>query len=233
MGSNQRPVRRPAGRPEGPRRLPHEVYVRRRIAVAVAALLLLALLFWMVKAIAGGGAAEETQTTTASSTVGSSTVDMTSQAEPPNQKTEAASTEPEADPNVKQVCTIPDLVVTATPGAPSFAAGQMPNFFINIKNPTAGDCLVDFDANELKFEVFTLSNYQRVWADLDCNSPEVRGKVTIVAGDEVTYELGAWSRTTSAPDSCENRQPVEAGSYLLYGHVGDNVSEPATFNLNA
>ena len=76
-----------------------------------------------------------------------------------------------------------------------------------------------------------MGNYQRVWGDIDCNAPEVVGETKVKAGESLNYEMAAWSRTTSAPNKCEDRQPVGPGSYLLYAHVGNNTSEPASFNL--
>lgn len=134
-------------------------------------------------------------------------------------------------PAPKATCGVKDLVVISSPGTPSFERQDVVNFFVQIKNPTKAECVVDFDQDKLLFEVFTLRNYQRVWGDTDCNSPEVTGKVKIPAGKAVNYQLGGWSRTSSAPGQCQDRKPVPAGSYLLYTHVGENISEPVTFNL--
>lgn len=224
--------------------------MRRRIAAGVALVLIIALVWFLVHSLT---AKDEPQDNNANQAAQSETIDATSPVDPPNQKKDAEpskdsakssekasessskdadkSGEPSDSASAKDTCTVADLKVTASPSQPTFDADTQPSFYVNIKNPTRGDCQVDFESNPLKFEVFTLNNYQRVWGDLDCNKPEVTGKVDIKAGDEVNYQLGAWSRTTSAEGQCDNRQPVGAGSYLLYGHVGDNVSEPATFNL--
>ncbi|WP_225733051.1 hypothetical protein [Corynebacterium sp. 321] len=229
---NQNPPKRP---------LPREIYMRRRIAAGVVLLVVILLLWWLISSLSGG---DKDQSVAQSEVATSRSIDATSPAEPPHQtdkkssepsKTESSTKDEKGDEKddakKKEVCTVADLKVTATPGAPTFGADQQPNFFVNIKNPTKGDCSVDFDAHKLMFEVFTLDNYQRVWGDLDCNDAEVRGTVDIKAGEEVNYELGAWSRTTSAPGRCDNRTAVGPGGFLLYAHVGDNVSEPATFNL--
>ena len=211
-------------------------------------MLAIALVWFLVKSLSGG---DEPQEDTAEQAVQSKSIDATSPVDPPNkkdktsepsatekseksesEKSESDKSESSSSASAKDVCTVADLQVSASPSQPTFGQDTQPSFYVNIKNPTKGDCEVDFEANPLMFEVFTLNNYQRVWGDLDCNDPEVTGTVDIKAGEEVNYQLGAWSRTTSAKDQCDNRQPVGAGSYLLYGHVGDNVSEPATFNLS-
>lgn len=231
--------------------LPQKIYVRRRIAAGVVLVLAIVLVWFLVKSLTGG---EQKQESNAQHAVHSKSMDATSPVEPPNKKDK--SEEPSASKSsaakksdseqsdkpdrsdessaasAKDVCTVSDLQVTASPSQPTFDANTQPSFYVNIKNPTKGDCEVDFEANPLMFEIFTLNNYQRVWGSLDCNKPEVTGTVDIKAGEEVNYQLSSWSRTTSAKDQCQNRQPVGAGSFLLYGHVGDNVSEPATFNLS-
>lgn len=225
--------------------------MRRRIAAVVVIVLVILLIWWIVSAISGGdnNAATTANTASQSSTVSSSAkpseskkadaIASSSESESPSGSESATDTAKPSDPNAagaegaegKDTCTVADLQVTATPGEPTFPAGQLPKFFATIKNPTKADCVVDFNTNQLKFEVFTMNNYERVWADTDCNAPEVTGDVTIPAGRSVNYELEAWSRTTSAPGKCDNRQPVSPGNYLLYAHVGDNTSQPATFNL--
>lgn len=217
--------------------------MRRRVAAVGALIVVVLLLWWLISSI--GGSDEEAGNTAASDAMATSTQpDMTSPNEPPNQKgddkspesstseksEESESSEKEKG-NGKKTCSVGDLKVVAQPGSITFQGDQQPNFYAKISNPTEADCVVDFSEDQLKFEVFTLNNYQRVWADLDCNESDVDGEVTIEPGKEVAYELKAWSRTTSAPEQCDNRQPVEPGAYLLYTHVGDNVSEPATFNL--
>lgn len=225
--------------------------MRRRIAAVVVIVLVILLIWWIVSALSGGdnNAATTANTASQSSTVSSSAKPSeskktdasasSSESESPSGSESATDTAKPSDPNAagaegaegKDTCTVADLQVIATPGEPTFPAGQLPKFFATIKNPTKADCVVDFNANQLKFEVFTMNNYERVWADTDCNAPEVTGDVTIPAGRSVNYELEAWSRTTSAPGKCDNRQPVSPGNYLLYAHVGDNTSQPATFNL--
>ncbi|MBC2681264.1 hypothetical protein [Corynebacterium anserum] len=221
------------------RKLPREVYMRRRIAAVVALILVVLLIAWIISALSGGDESNTTQSTDAAAT-SSTTPNVTSPNEPPNSGKNAKKSEDKTDTsasqtsknNGKETCSVEDLQITARPGAVTFGADQQPNFFATVKNPTNADCVIDMDDNQLKFEVFTLNNYERVWADLDCNRPDVTGEVKIAPGKSVNYELGAWSKTTSAPNQCDNRQPVGPGSYLLYAHVGDNVSEPATFNLS-
>lgn len=216
--------------------------MRRRVAAVAALVVVILLLWWMISAIGGSDENTAAESTDAAATT-STTPDMTSPSEPPNGKkpedageketgsTDASEESKSSEENRKDTCSLADLQVVAVPGSVTFGADQQPNFFAKITNPTKADCVIDADESPLKFEVFTLNNYERVWADTDCNKSEITGEVTIPAGKDVNYELGAWSRTTSGVDQCDNRQPVGPGSYLLYTHLGDNVSDPATFNL--
>lgn len=219
--------------------MPREVYIRRRIAAVVILVVVIGVIWALISLVSGGGDSENTASTETAITT-SEQQDMTSSPEPPkgaepsDSEDEKASEEKDKDKDKdekKDSCSLADLRVIARPGAPTFNAEQQPNFFVKIENPTNADCDINFDDSPLKFEVFTMGNYERVWGDIDCNEPEVVGDTKIKAGESVNYEMAAWSRTTSAPGKCEDRKPVDPGSYLLYAHVGDNTSQPASFNL--
>lgn len=244
-----------------PRRpLPPEVYRRRRVAALVALVLVLALIWWFISSLGSNSDTENTAANsevtteavappTGSKSGAKSGTESGSESQKPEESAsgsastsasgvsaEASSSkkpgETEAEPaDHRDTCSVSDLELTAKPAKSTFNAGEAPNFYVTIANPTKADCEVDFSSSQLLFEVFRMDNYQRVWGDLDCNKSDVTDTRTIEAGKSVNFELGAWSRTTSAPGQCTDRKPVEAGSFLLYVHVGDNVSEPATFNL--
>lgn len=224
--------------------MPREVYIRRRIAAVVILVVVIGVIWGLISLFSGGEEPENAATSESAATT-SEQQDMTSPPEPPKgadsseskdakaseSKSEESTAEENKDEKKKDSCSLADLKVTARPGAPTFNADQQPNFFVKIENPTNADCDINFDDAPLKFEVFTMGNYQRVWGDIDCNAPEVVGETKVKAGESLNYEMAAWSRTTSAPNKCEDRQPVGPGSYLLYAHVGNNTSEPASFNL--
>lgn len=113
---------------------------------------------------------------------------------------------------------------------PTFESDERPTFYLTVKNPTKADCKIDLRKDGLKFEVYDLASNQRMWADTDCNPSEDTSERVFPAGQERSYQA-VWSRTTSAPNQCGNRQPVPAGSYFLHTLVGNNNSEAFTFNL--
>lgn len=236
-----RPPRAPRSR--AGRRLPKEVYIRRRVAAVVILLLVVALLWWAIASLFGGDDARDTQNTAATQSTTAASQESSASAspvEPPKQDAASspAPTPPRESPQAAPApvadgrsCDPAELEVVAVPGAPAFAADQPPNFFAKVTNKSGSDCTLDLDANRLSFEVFALQNYQRIWGDTDCNASGQGGKVVIPAGQTNSYELKPWSRTTSAPGQCDKREPVQPGAYLLYTHVGGKVSPPVTFNL--
>ncbi|TYR20920.1 hypothetical protein [Corynebacterium urealyticum] len=224
--------------------LPPEVYRRRRIAAIAAVVVVILLLWWLLSSL--GGSQEDASTPAADTTQSSSAAPTSGKEKKPDAKDKKAESEKQAakksedkkdaepkDPAAEKTsCELADLRVTAVPGKSTFDPGEEPTFYAKIANPTKADCVIDVDEAKLLFEVFAMDDYHRVWGDLDCNEPSITGEVTIEAGESQNYKMGSWSRTTSAPDQCDARQPVGPGSYLLYAHLGDNVSQPATFNMS-
>ncbi|WP_420098263.1 hypothetical protein [Corynebacterium sp.] len=235
-----------------PRPLPPEVYRRRRITAVVVLVVVVALLWWVISSLAGGDDGQDQVATTGESSAVSSPSGTTPESSGAAESTEASgSTSRSAEPSEsserpepsetegvpdevasKRTCELDDLQLSVRPGAPTFRDGQQPNFFLEVTNPTSGECDIDLSEDELKFEVFTMdSGYTRVWGDTDCNSPTSTGRLRLEPDQSRTFEMTAWSRTTSSPDSCDSREPVGNGAYMVYGHIGDKTSESQTFNL--
>lgn len=237
-----------------PRPLPPEIYQRRRVGAVVVLVLVVALLWWVVSSLTGGDEGQDQVAQTSQSSQSSAASEATSEPSESEPASSSGSAEPSssasADPSAsaeptessaagvpdevanKDTCELDDLQLTVRPGAPTFRDGQQPNFFLEVNNPTKGDCDIDLGDNELRFEVFTMdSGYTRVWGDTDCNAPTSTGRLRLDPGQSRTYEMTAWSRTSSSPDSCENREAVGNGAYMLYGHIGEKTSESETFNL--
>ena len=121
--------------------------------------------------------------------------------------------------------------MTATSDQPNYGDEQ-PTLAITVHNPTGGECRVNLDEQQLRFEVYDLATYERVWSDVDCNESEGHGELVLAPGEEVNY-AATWSRLTSAPNKCseEDRVPAPSGSYIFYGVIGDNNSDAYTFNM--
>ncbi|CAM3166968.1 hypothetical protein [Corynebacterium gottingense] len=243
----QRPTdqRRPAQRP--PKRpLPPEIYMRRRVVVLVALLVLVGLIVWGLSAVArSGGDGADTASSSVEATASPSPSEEKPKAEPTETvageesgtsaasfASETASSEPSvaAAPANPGECSLKDLQITATTNQPSYPAGTEPVLYMEVRNPTDVDCNINLDEAKLRFEVYAMGTNERVWADTDCYEPVVGGMQTFAPGATRGFEA-RWSATGSAPEACENRQPVPAGSYFLHAVIGDNASDPAPFNI--
>ncbi|WP_198947163.1 hypothetical protein [Corynebacterium sp. NML 150383] len=243
----QRPTdqRRPAQRP--PKRpLPPEIYMRRRVVVLVALLVLVGLIVWGLSAVArSGGDGADTASSSVEATASPSPSEEKPKAEPTetvvgeesgtsaaSSASETASSEPSvaAAPANPGECSLKDLQITATTNQPSYPAGTEPVLYMEVRNPTDVDCNINLDEAKLRFEVYAMGTNERVWADTDCYEPAVGGMQTFAPGATRGFEA-RWSATGSAPEACENRQPVPAGSYFLHAVIGDNASDPAPFNI--
>ena len=216
-----------------PRRLPEEIYVRRRVAAAVIILVLVGLLVWGLVAFAGRGA-DEAETTAAASTtqVTTSATSATSTSmiyTPTTTEEETTSEETEAE-EPKDSCELSDLRITASSDRPSYGADVQPTFYMTVANPTKVDCEINLDDNQLRFEVYNLETNERVWADTDCYPSVLTGDEVFKAEDERRFQA-VWSRMGSRPGQCSNRQDVGTGSFYLHAVIGDNPSDAHPFNL--
>ena len=143
------------------------------------------------------------------------------------EETETESAEPEEP---KNSCELSDLRIVASSDRPSYGDGDQPTFYMTVENPTAADCELNLDDEELRFEVYNLENNERVWADTDCYPSVLTGEETFEAGDERRFQA-VWSRLGSQPGQCNNRQDVGTGAFFLHAVIGDNASDAHTFNL--
>lgn len=221
------------------RPLPDYIYRRRRYAALLALLVVVALAVLLMSSLGGGKDSNEAQpaqtsafdrTTPTPTPEVSPTAGATSAVAAPSDSP-SASPSPSPLPAAKKTsCAVEDLIVEARANQPTFGGDERPTFYLTVKNPTQADCKVDLRKDGLKFEVYDLANNHRIWGDTDCNASEDTSERVFPAGQERHYEA-IWSRTTSAPNQCDNRQPVPAGSYFLHTLVGQNHSEAFTFNL--
>ncbi|AZA08478.1 hypothetical protein [Corynebacterium pseudopelargi] len=218
-----------------PDRLPEKYYKRRRAAAAIVLVILALLFVWLVSSLRGNDDSEQvaqsssvTATSTTTTTTSSAQEEeSTESAESSQESTEAASSEAPAE---DATCRVEDLQVIAKTNRPDYPAGEQPVFYMTVRNPTEVDCEVDLDEQPLRFEVYDLGTNQRVWSDIDCNNPVAQGRQTFKAGQERSFEA-AWSRTQSAPNECGDRPEAAPGGYYLHTVIGQNPSQPVTFNL--
>ena len=238
-------------------RLPKVIYVRRRVAAVVVLLAVVALLLGVMQLFSNRSADQPDQSAAAvtsdapypaKGTDGASAgkdgddkaassdkkdadkADKDSKDAGDKDSKDGKGSKDTAEEPKKQSCELSDLQISATSDKPSYEEGQLPEFYMTVKNPTAADCTIDLRDNPLRFEIYDLSTNRRVWSDLDCNQP-VDGTSRIFPAGSERYYRAVWSRTDSEPGQCGQRNPVPAGSYFLHTVIGNNPSEAHPFNL--
>lgn len=234
--------------------LPQEIYTRRRIAAVVVILALVALVVWALTAFArsGGDDAQETPTAPPSTLVttptepnpgetsGTETASSDAAATEEQKPGESEGAEPTAKEDAealaaKTTCELSDLQLTTELNKTAFAPGDPASerkFSVVIHNPTGGDCVIDTDENPLRFAAFSIERegFQPIWSDTDCNKPMITGKETFAAGESRKF-TAEWSGLDSAPQRCDARQTAAPGAYAAVGFLGENSSDPVTFNI--
>ncbi|MER0090582.1 hypothetical protein [Corynebacterium sp. KPL2680] len=228
--------------------LPEEIYKRRRVAALIIVIVLAVVLIWAAVAAFGGdsddsGAAssESSAATTSAETTSESattSTDSTSESESASESEakdgeEGASESKEPEESVhaaKDTCSLEDLEVRTSMLNYSVPDGELPKFFMTVTNPTAADCKIDLDENSLRFEVYKMTDNQRVWSDTDCYASVQTGEQTFPAGKDLKFEA-EWSRQASEPGKCTDRPTAEPGAYFAHTVIGDNSSPPQDFTL--
>ncbi|MDK8469682.1 hypothetical protein [Corynebacterium accolens] len=229
--------------------LPEEIYKRRRVAALIIVIVLAVVLIWAAVAAFGSdsddsvAASSESSaaTTSAETTSESSTTsaDSTSESESESESASESeakdgaseSKEPEESVHAaKDTCSLEDLEVRTSMLNYSVPDGELPKFFMTVTNPTAADCKIDLDENSLRFEVYKMTDNQRVWSDTDCYASVQTGEQTFPAGKDLKFEA-EWSRQASEPGKCTDRPTAEPGAYFAHTVIGDNSSPPQDFTL--
>lgn len=232
-------------------KLPPEIYRRRRIAAAVLLVIILVLLGWGISALVNRDS-ENSEPVNVTRDDGKEVTPPEQPKEPYAPKSDKDSKNDKSDQGTKKGdketedsakddaqaalankkdCSLADLQITATSDQPNYGDEQ-PTLAITVHNPTGGECRVNLDEQQLRFEVYDLATYERVWSDVDCNDSEGHGELVLAPGEKVNY-AATWSRLTSAPNKCseKDRVPAPSGSYIFYGVIGDNNSDAYTFNM--
>ena len=202
--------------------LPEEIYKRRRVAALIIVIVLAVVLIWAAVAAFGGdsddsvaASSESSAATTSAETTSESattSTDSTSESESASESEakdgeEGASESKEPEESVhaaKDTCSLEDLEVRTSMLNYSVPDGELPKFFMTVTNPTAADCKIDLDENSLRFEVYKMTDNQRVWSDTDCYASVQTGEQTFPAGKDLKFEA-EWSRQASEPGKCTDR----------------------------
>ena len=132
----------------------------------------------------------------------------------------------------KETCDLSDLKIEASTDHFSYEEGQLPNLYMKVANPTKADCIIDLTDNVIRFEIYTMDTNQLLWSDVDCNDPAETGKQTFKANSERYFKV-QWSRTSSAPNACIDREPAPAGDYYMHAAIGKLHTEEGVVHSDA
>ncbi|MDK4334564.1 hypothetical protein [Corynebacterium accolens] len=232
--------------------LPEEIYKRRRVAALIIVIVLAVVLIWAAVAAFGGDSDDsvaassessaattsadstsESETTSTSESESVSESESESASEEAKDEEEGASESKEPEESVqaaKDTCSLEDLEVRTSMLNYSVPDGELPKFFMTVTNPTSADCKIDLDENSLRFEVYKMTDNERVWSDTDCYASVQTGEQTFPAGKDLKFEA-EWSRQASEPGKCTDRPTAEPGAYFAHTVIGDNSSPPQDFTL--
>ena len=125
--------------------------MRRRVAALVILLVIVALLVWGLSAFARSGKTDETENTPETVSEAPSTTLATEPTVQLSEESTPSSTQPSeetvAAPVKKGSCELTDLEIHASSNQPSYAIGVQPVFYMEVKNPTDTDCVINLDDN--------------------------------------------------------------------------------------
>ena len=179
------------------------------------------------------GTAAGTRTGGASGAGGKKSVTHTTAASDDAQADDAKDDDAESEAaQAKETCDLSDLKIEASTDHFSYEEGQLPNLYMKVANPTKADCIIDLTDNVIRFEIYTMDTNQLLWSDVDCNDPAETGKQTFKANSERYFKV-QWSRTSSAPIACIDREPAPAGDYYMHAAIGKLHTEEGVVHSDA
>ena len=179
------------------------------------------------------GTAAGTRTGGASGAGGKKSVTHTTAASDGAQADDTKDDDAESEAvQAKETCDLSDLKIEASTDHFSYEEGQLPNLYMKVANPTKADCIIDLTDNVIRFEIYTMDTNQLLWSDVDCNDPAETGKQTFKANSERYFKV-QWSRTSSAPNACIDREPAPAGDYYMHAAIGKLHTEEGVVHSDA
>ena len=182
---------------------------------------------------ASGGGAGSGGASGASGAGGKKSVTHTTAASDDAQADDAKDDDAESEAaQAKETCDLSDLKIEASTDHFSYEEGQLPNLYMKVANPTKADCIIDLTDNVIRFEIYTMDTNQLLWSDVDCNDPAETGKQTFKANSERYFKV-QWSRTSSAPNACIDREPAPAGDYYMHAAIGKLHTEEGVVHSDA
>lgn len=116
-------------------------------------------------------------------------------------------------------CTANQLEVIPVTDQTDYAADQLPQLAMLLKNKGDADCVADLGTADMLFSI--TSGGVAVWNSADCQTDGDHKKIIIDAGKQLSTATIEWDRTRSSKETCETERPAaEPGSYHLQVEIG-------------
>jgi hypothetical protein len=208
--------------PVGPE--PASTYWTRR---AVLLLAVFVLLYGLVALLTGG-----TDSDTLDQQGGSAPVEQPSvSAEPTAGPDSTGSPEPTPSAEPEPVdCADADLQLSAEADQEVYAVGATPTFVLTVRNTSARPCRRDLGQGAA--ELIVTSGQDRIWSSDDCAPGGEPGPV-VLAPDQSDVTRLTWPATRSLPECAGPQAPVEPGTYVVSGRIGELRVEGDSFRFEA
>ena len=207
------------------------VYRRRRMIALIVVLLPLLI---VLKACTGGS--EPTAKPSAQPTVGVDTTTATKSAKPTAKATAkqsetattAAKAKVKATPTIGD-CANPDIEVSITADAESYAIGTPVTMAMRITNTGSVDCKRDVGA--LSNEIYVTDvDGAVVWSSDACQA-EAKPQIATMKPGTVFGNTQIWGGQNSGRDCTQAAPDAAPGSYLAYGRNDTVISKPFAFTI--
>jgi hypothetical protein len=140
-----------------------------------------------------------------------------------------------ATANPGAACSPSNLQLTAVTDKGSYAAAELPQISMTLKNIGSTACTVNLGSTMQDLTI--TSGSEKIWDSKDCQTGAVDSPQVLKAAESITTPVIPWDRTRSSTSTCGSttRPQVTAGgaSYHLAVAVGDLKSkETVQFLLN-
>jgi hypothetical protein len=188
--------------------------------ILLGVIVLVVVVVWWLFGRRGGDDAV-TASSTPTPTV-SSTPPFTPSAEPTKTKKKSSP------PANTQSCADKDIEVTVVTDAPSYPAGEFPNFTLAVENVSGSACARDVGSEALELRVS--SGGSKVWSSDDCNPTGQSRDKDLKPGDRFVQTV-QWDRVQSSPGCPTPQESAPAGNYQVLARDLDVLSDPVPFTL--
>ncbi|MGV9672184.1 serine/threonine protein kinase [Gordonia sp. NPDC003504] len=129
-------------------------------------------------------------------------------------------------------CPSQSLAVVLYTDKSTYTTNSQPIFTLVATNAGLAACRQDVGKAAQNVSVKTLDGSRTLWSAQDC-SPVRSHNIQRLQPQQQFKDTITWSGFTSSPGCTRPRTTVGPGSYQAIGKVGENESEPITFNIVA